>query len=446
MNSSKSLNLREPIARSISGLLAGLLGWIFIEAGVQGLRMFQPQPDFGGAIAAFLLYSGLVGGMVSAATAQGGIRSRWSHFWPSFLVCFFIFSLAAFGSGEGTFTGIVFPEAAGESKHFGDVNFLLSGTVWAAQNPGAAAYLPIARVLAFVLIGANLGLGTGLTTLSWSNAIKGGIGGAVGGLVGGLGFLGFEFVGVPMARMVGFSSMGAGIGFFIGLAHELTKVAWITIEVGRFRGREFRLQNRTVTLGRAEENEIGLFGDAQIAARHASIERDGNRYLLRNFSGAATSLNGRPIDAAELHNGDRIRIGSFTLAFHSRTKGTVSAGGTERAEASAGVPGAAASAGRGVDGLLVDSLGRTLRLDASRTMRIGREPDNDIVISNPSVSRHHAEIFPRNGGFYVRDLQSRNGTEVNGRRGDEERLLDEARVRFGDVEFTFGSPKEHRGR
>src|SRR3712207_8041926 len=40
--------------------------------------------------------------------------------------------------------------------------------------------------------------------------------------------------------------------------------------------------------------------------------------------------------------------------------------------------------------------------------------DCDIVLSDPNVSRHHAEVRPSGDGFEVADLGSTNGTRVNG--------------------------------
>ena len=49
-------------------------------------------------------------------------------------------------------------------------------------------------------------------------------------------------------------------------------------------------------------------------------------------------------------------------------------------------------------------------------VRIGRSPENDIAIPDPSVSRVHATLEPTAGGFIVSDLGSRNGVLVNGER------------------------------
>src|SRR5688572_8199567 len=48
---------------------------------------------------------------------------------------------------------------------------------------------------------------------------------------------------------------------------------------------------------------------------------------------------------------------------------------------------------------------------------IGRSRDCDVTLSDPNVSRHHAEIRPDGrGGWIVEDLGSTNGVQVNGRR------------------------------
>lgn len=62
------------------------------------------------------------------------------------------------------------------------------------------------------------------------------------------------------------------------------------------------------------------------------------------------------------------------------------------------------------------------RLTEGRTITIGRAPTNQIVIKDDRCSRHHAEVFCAQGTWTLRDLDSRNGTEVEGQRirGDVE--------------------------
>jgi hypothetical protein len=51
-----------------------------------------------------------------------------------------------------------------------------------------------------------------------------------------------------------------------------------------------------------------------------------------------------------------------------------------------------------------------------RPLVIGRSPDADVVINDNNVSRRHAEVWRTSEGLAVRDLQSTNGTFVNGHR------------------------------
>ena len=54
--------------------------------------------------------------------------------------------------------------------------------------------------------------------------------------------------------------------------------------------------------------------------------------------------------------------------------------------------------------------------DMGTMATIGRLPDNSVMIDNPAVSSHHACVFRDGDQFVVEDLQSTNGTFVNGTR------------------------------
>jgi len=73
-----------------------------------------------------------------------------------------------------------------------------------------------------------------------------------------------------------------------------------------------------------------------------------------------------------------------------------------------------------------------------RPTTIGRAPGNVIEVAGDSVSRRHAEIALTGDGYAVRDLETRNGTWVNGERLAEERVLaDGDLVQIGAVVFVF---------
>ena len=67
-----------------------------------------------------------------------------------------------------------------------------------------------------------------------------------------------------------------------------------------------------------------------------------------------------------------------------------------------------------------------------RRIVIGRSKDADIQVEDPNVSRRHAEVRQEGAAYWVVDLDSTNGTEINGRR------LKRAKLRPGDT-ITVGS-------
>jgi hypothetical protein len=68
---------------------------------------------------------------------------------------------------------------------------------------------------------------------------------------------------------------------------------------------------------------------------------------------------------------------------------------------------------------------------------VGRQNDCTIVLGDPNVSRHHAEVRPSGEGFVVVDLGSTNGTKVNGTRVAEQALHDGDEVTFGNTVMHF---------
>lgn len=68
---------------------------------------------------------------------------------------------------------------------------------------------------------------------------------------------------------------------------------------------------------------------------------------------------------------------------------------------------------------------------------IGRDPQNDVVLDDRRVSRKHAEIRLRLGRYTLYDLQSTNGTYVNGRRVAEKVLDDGDKISVGGLELVF---------
>ncbi|MCL0099710.1 FHA domain-containing protein, partial [Dehalococcoidia bacterium] len=81
--------------------------------------------------------------------------------------------------------------------------------------------------------------------------------------------------------------------------------------------------------------------------------------------------------------------------------------------------------------------GETMEVRAG-TLTMGRSPDNDIVIDDPSVSRKHARLTSKNGQYYIEDLGSMNGTKVNGEKVERGQVDTGTSLILGSVEVVLG--------
>jgi len=68
---------------------------------------------------------------------------------------------------------------------------------------------------------------------------------------------------------------------------------------------------------------------------------------------------------------------------------------------------------------------------------ISRDPLNEIVIDHPTVSEQHAVLLRTGGSYSLKDLNSTNGTQVNGDFASDAELKDGDSVRFGSVIAVF---------
>ncbi|MGI9517072.1 MAG: adenylate/guanylate cyclase domain-containing protein [Pirellulaceae bacterium] len=75
---------------------------------------------------------------------------------------------------------------------------------------------------------------------------------------------------------------------------------------------------------------------------------------------------------------------------------------------------------------------------------LGRNKTNAIVIRESAASSYHAEFVNTPGGWQIRDLNSKNGTFVNGLRAEVQLLHPGDSIRIGNTEIRFDEPIEQR--
>ncbi|MEU8590672.1 FHA domain-containing protein [Streptomyces sp. NPDC048664] len=210
-------------------------------------------------------------------------------------------------------------------------------------------------------------------------------------------------------------------------------------------GRTWTLDaSRTYTLGRDPQGDI-VFEDARVSWRHATITWNGRSWAVEDHGSTnGTFLQGRRIQQEEVGPGTALHLGNPTdgprlnlsaVAAAVPTAQGANAGWAQQA-APQQVPAQAAppqippqqqAAGQAppAHGPGADAGASPVHGDRSpttfhqfslgRVMRIGRALENELVVSDLQVSRHHAEFRATpDGRFEIHDLGSHNGTYVNG--------------------------------
>ncbi len=72
-----------------------------------------------------------------------------------------------------------------------------------------------------------------------------------------------------------------------------------------------------------------------------------------------------------------------------------------------------------------------------KELTVGRGKTADVQIQDERASRKHFIVTSRDGGYFIRDLNSTNGTWVNGRQVDETRLRPTDKIRVGETILVF---------
>jgi pSer/pThr/pTyr-binding forkhead associated (FHA) protein len=91
--------------------------------------------------------------------------------------------------------------------------------------------------------------------------------------------------------------------------------------------------------------------------------------------------------------------------------------------------------------LVLNCEGDILRHElVSELVTIGRSQVNHIVIDNATVSAQHAMLLRAGGSYWLKDLNSTNGTQVNDVLVADAVLRDGDKIRFGSVTAVFSEP------
>ena len=109
----------------------------------------------------------------------------------------------------------------------------------------------------------------------------------------------------------------------------------------------------------------------------------------------------------------------------------------ERPEAATRAAASVYGAPSGIQALVLTGSSKGTSKIVGGRLTIGKAADNDLVLTDDTVSRHHCEIVRAPDGLHVRDLESTNGTKVDGTRIREAMVQSGSVLKVGEVDIQF---------
>jgi hypothetical protein len=284
----------------------------------------------------FLCLVGLLAGLAAWPAAE--VTLLFQADFPSYLmfsiflgIVFGIFIGGFFGSGDGiimshrrsiitgVLQGIVIGAIGGAIGFLaGQAVLFISGEYLIhSMKRFNTVGLPVSRAIGWAFLGVFVGMIDGVRSRSWNKIRVGIIGGISGGFLGGLALEYFRmaFPDTVFSRLVGLLIFGFFIGLFYGFVEVRLSYGVLTLLNGRYKGKEFLVNQRKIRIGASEKNDIMLEGYHNISGCHALVSVIKDDVYISPVENSALSVND---DAAKEHllkYEDVIKIGSAKLLY-----------------------------------------------------------------------------------------------------------------------------------
>jgi len=282
------------------GILGGVAAWPVLELAVFYQAWFPSYLLFslaaGAAFGAvFGAFSGAVEGIIAANTRSIG----WG---------------ALFGAAIGALGGAV-------GFLLGQLVLLLLGELFLQSTREFETIgQPLSRAIGWGVLGLFVASAEGIRRRSWLKTMIGIAGGITGGLIGGAAIeYAPQVLPQALARPAGLALFGALIAVFYGLVERRLSSGVLRLLNGLYRGKEFILNQRSVTIGSEPGADIFLSGYTRVEPRHARLqERRGELYLLREDNARPVKLNDEPVPeegSGVLKYEDVLQVGSAKFLF-----------------------------------------------------------------------------------------------------------------------------------
>ncbi len=246
-----------------------------------------------------------------------------------------------------------------------------------------------------------------------------------------------------ITKAVGKNTMAASKAHLLGLP-------------GKMNGQKYELSKNEMTIGRNPSNDICI-EDPLVSGQHARLTKSGSGWTLTDQNSTnGTFVNGKKISEQQIFSGDTIKFDQVEFSFispgsentsktdvrpilkddTSKTGVRKGIGTTTQLVSTIETSGASITICEGADPASFPF--------KQQHITLGRGDDNDIIIDDPTVSKHHLEFHYQDGVWNVKDTGSANGCFLNGKKIDTGTLASEDMIRLGKIAVRFKEQKKEK--
>lgn len=215
-------------------------------------------------------------------------------------------------------------------------------------------------------------------------------------------------------------------------------------------------QGNITTIGRMVDNDICIVSPV-VSKYHAKVDAVGDAYILTDLkSKNGTYVNDRRIESKFLEHNDKILIGTHLLLFRYRDgeprfkpnrrfeRGMVleSTQGAASEDVGIRLESAPQAEEKRAVLMVLSGGGEAIPIDKN-LLRIGKNPQSDIVVKGISVGQTAATITRRPEGYFLSYIEGLSKPKVNGQTvGDSVQLNDFDRIDIGGLKLQFMREKK----
>ena len=179
--------------------------------------------------------------------------------------------------------------------------------------------LPLARAIGWSVLGIFIGASEGIRAGSMKKITIGIVGGFIGGLIGGalLEYSKVLFENVIYTRLIGLVVFGFFIGLFYSIIESTLSHGVIRILNGELKGKAVLINQNRLRIGTAGKCELRFKNYKDISDVHAEIRRKGKELILSETAKMAPiTVNDKPVKERIMKYEDVIKIGSVKLYYN----------------------------------------------------------------------------------------------------------------------------------